>query len=87
MDKKKTASEIAEETFPYIEGDSAQGRYNIFTRRNGFCIGYDLAKAHSSRISEALEEISEVTVIQGNYKEAFEIVQNIVNHIIKNTER
>lgn len=36
---------------------------------------------------EVLEEISEVTVMNGDYEEAFYIVQNIVNHTLNNTER
>lgn len=36
---------------------------------------------------DALEEISEVTVILGNAQEAYEIVQTIVSHVINGTER
>ena len=38
-------------------------------------------------LREALEEISEVTVICGNSGEAFDIVQNIVSHILNGRER
>lgn len=36
---------------------------------------------------QALQEISEVTVINGNYKEVFEIIQSIVDHTLNGTER
>ncbi|KIO75593.1 hypothetical protein TH53_19845 [Pedobacter lusitanus] len=42
---------------------------------------------HTAPLIEALEEIQEITVINGNYKEAFEIVQTVVNHFLNGTER
>jgi hypothetical protein len=64
--------------------------YTQPTHRTAYVLGFEEGiiwyKEHSDA-ERTLEDISEVTIVNGNVQEAFDIIQNMVSHIIKGTER
>lgn len=64
----KSIEQKAENRFPYIEGDSMHGRHSIFTRRNGYCIGYkDAESDFKVQIANLEARISDLqSILAGN---------------------
>lgn len=59
----------------------------LIEENSKYCNRIAELEAKCQRYEEALDELSEVTVIAGNAHEALDVMQNIISHVLNGTER